>query len=438
MRTPIRILLVLSLVATVMLPVATAAIAGGDSHRSPADEGAAIIDWNIAATSAAVTCGMSPNENPLAESRLYAMTHLAIYQALRSLGRHSGPSAANAAVTAAAYDILLPGLGACAKPGLDVAQRLSLSAIPDGRDKWRGIHAGKTAAARVIAQRSHDGVTADFKWQVFDYEQGTAPGVWRFTPAAPGEGLRNFAFAPDWGSVTPFVLKKATQFMPGPPHSLTSAEYAADVNEIQKLGALENSSRTAEQTQIATFWVGSSPYQWNNIARNLIADSRLDALSTARLFGLMNMAMADGYIASFNTKYTYDFWRPVTAIRLADTDGNPATTADPDWYPLVPTPPIPDYESAHAVEGAAAAAVLEGILGRRGNDFSVCSLTLANEQQRCGGPAEVLRHFDSPSQAAAENGVSRIYVGFHFRDAVDKGLTRGAQIGRYTVATALR
>ena len=438
MRTPIRILLVLSLVATAMLPVATAAAAGGDRHRPRAAGRAAIIDWNIAATAGAVACGLSPNTNPLAESRMYAMTHLAIYRAIRSLDRHAGLSATNAAVTSAAYDVLLPGLGACANPGLVDTYRRSLSVIADGRDKWRGIQAGKAAAAKVIAQRSRDGVTADFEWQDFDYQQGTTPGVWRFTPAAPGEGFNEFAFAPGWGSVTPFVLRKSTQFMPGPPYALTSAEYAADVNEIQKLGALEDSTRTPEQTQIATFWVGSSPYQWNNIARNLVADSRLDVQSTARLFALMNMAMADGYIASFTTKYTYDFWRPVTAIRLADTDGNPATTADPDWYPLVPTPPIPDDESAHAVEGAAAATVLEGVLGRRGSDFSVCSLTLAIERERCGQPAEVLRHFDSPAQAAAENGVSRIYVGFHFRNAVDKGLERGAQIGRYTLATALR
>ena len=438
MRTPLRILLVLSLVATAMVPIATAATAGGDRHRPPAAGRAAIIDWNIAATQGAIACGLSPNPNPLAESRVYAMTHLAIYRAIRSLNRHAGPAATDAAVAAAAYDVLLPGLGQCAQPRLGETFKQSLAAIADGRDKWRGIQAGRAAAAKVIAQRSMDGVTATYEWQDFTYKEGTTPGVWRFTPAAPGEKFNEFAFAPNWGSVPPFVLKRSTQFMPEPPYALTSAEYAADVNEIQRLGALENSTRTKDQTQIATFWVGSSPYQWNNIARNLIADSRLDALATARLFGLLNMAMADGYIASFATKYTYDFWRPVTAIRLADTDGNPATTADPQWFPLKPTPAIPDYESAHAVEGAAAATVLEGVLGRRGTDFSVCSLTLDIEEQRCGGPEEVLRHFDSPSQAAAENGVSRIYVGFHFRNAVDKGLERGTQIGRYTLATALR
>ena len=444
MRARFRLVLVVATAASLAMSLAGPAAGGGGHRPTPTSGAAAVVAWNTTATSATAECGITPNGNPLAESRLYAMTQLAVYEAVTALHRGRGGTAfTEAAVAAAAHDTLVPGLTALA-PGcvgiaaVETAYTAALQAISDGPAKSAGVGAGQAAAADVAQQRSADGVTATFTWQDQNYPQGTRPGEWRFTPQGPGEPDVNFAFAPSWGTVKPFILRNSNQFNPAKPYGLTSKKYAADVNEVRSLGALTGSTRTPDQTQIALFWVGSSPYQWNNIARNLLTDNRLDAVATAKLFAVMNMAMADGYISSFATKYRYDFWRPVTAIRLADTDGNPATTADPGWYPLVSTPPIPDYDSAHAVEGAAAATVLEGFLGRRGSDFSVCSLTLTDPAQQCGGTAEVLRHFGSPTQAAAENGLSRIYIGFHFRNAVDKGIEHGTSIGRYALATALR
>jgi PAP2 superfamily len=305
----------------------------------------------------------------------------------------------------------------------------ALGSVPDGRAKTRGIELGRAAAAAILALRSADG--ADAPLIDAAYPQGTSPGEYRFTPDRP------FAFAPGWAGVTPFVLMDASQFRPEPPYAVTSRKYAADLNEIKALGGdgvATPSARTPEQTEVALFWVESSPLQWNRIARAV--STRRDPWEQARLFALLNMAMADGYVGSFETKYHYNYWRPVTAIREADADGNPRTSADPTWTPLVTTPPIPDYDSAHAVEGGAAAAVLSGLLGDHVG-FATCSLTLTSGST-CADASPVLRRFASFSQAARENGESRILVGFHFRKAVEEGIDHGRKIGDRAVTHLLR
>jgi hypothetical protein len=268
-----------------------------------------------------------------------------------------------------------------------------------------------------------------------NYQEGSAPGEYRYTPGTP------FAFAPHLGQdLTPFVLKDGAQFRPGPPYSLTSRKYADDVNEVQRLGGdgvTTPSARTDEQTEIALFWVDTSPLMWNRIARATADAKGLDLWESARLFGLLNLAMTDGYIGTFEAKYHYRFWRPVTAIRLADIDGNPATTAEPTWTPLVETPPIPDYDSGHAVEGGTASQVLKRFFHTDSMSFSACSLTLP-AGQRCSDASPTLRHFTSFSQAADENAVSRIYVGFHFRDAVETGTNHGEKIGNRAVSHFLQ
>ena len=268
-----------------------------------------------------------------------------------------------------------------------------------------------------------------------NYQEGSAPGEYRYTPGTP------FAFAPHLAEdLTPFVLKDASQFRPGPPYSLTSRKYAADVNEIQRLGGDDittPSARTDEQTEIALFWADTSPLMFNRITRAVSSAEGLDLWESARVFGLLNLALTDGYIGTWETKYHYRFWRPVTAIRLADIDGNAATNADPTWTPLLETPPIPDYDSGHAVEGGAAAQVLTRFFHTDRMSFSACSLTLP-AGQRCSDPSPTLRHFTSFSQAADENAVSRIYVGFHFRDAVETGTDHGEKIGNRAVSHFMR
>jgi hypothetical protein len=418
----------------------------------PASGPNTVTAWNANAGDAVVAAcflgGFAPQE-----ARMYAMMHVAIHDALNAIDLRSRPYAAairaapgaspDAAIAAASRDVLVPVLGsfsfflpaACISAGVasvEADYAAALAAIPNGTAKTGGVALGHAAAAAILALRSADG----FDTPPIDptYQEGTAPGEYRYTPGTP------FAFAPHWGDVTPFVLKDGSQFRPGPPYSLTSRKYAADFNEVKRLGGdgvTTPSARTPEQTEIARFWVESSPLQWNRLTRSVATAEGLDLWESARLYGLLNLALADGYIATFDAKYHYRFWRPVTAIRLAAIDGNPATTTDPTWTPLVAIPPIPDYPSGHATEGGAAAQVLKRFFHTDKMEFSVCSFTLP-AGQTCSDASPILRHFTSFSQASDENAVSRIYVGFHFRDAVDTGMKHGEKIGNRAADHFLR
>jgi Tol biopolymer transport system component len=424
------------------------ALTAGTAEAQATHRSDAVSDWNANAGEAAQDACISPTQNPLHESRMYAMTHVAVHDALNAIDRHSRPYALDtkarrgasldAAVAAAARDVLVPLLGeipgACpaGAASVEADYAAALARIPNGRAKRRGLEVGQAAAAAVLALRAGDG--ADTPLVVDAYPEGTKPGEYRFTPGTP------FAFAPGWARVTPFVLRDAAQFRPGPPYEVTTRKYAADLEEVKRLGGdgeTTRSHRTPEQTEIAHFWVESSPLQWNRIARTVSASAGLDPWQQARLFGLLNMALADGYIGSFETKYHYNYWRPVTAIRSAASDGNPRTSADSTWTPLVTTPPIPDYDSAHSVQGGAASRVLQRFFGTDHVAFATCSLTLP-AGSTCDDDPPKLRSYTSFSQAAEENGLSRILVGFHFRKAVDEGIEHGSKIGNHAVDNFLR
>ena len=418
-------------------------LSAGGARLARAD---AVTDWNVGAGRAATAACLSPTGNALAESRMYAMVHVAIHDALNAINRRSRPYAldtqapswasVDAAVAAAAHDVLVsvidqlqesPQCVLDGKASVEADFAAALGAIPDGPAKSQGVAIGQEAASEILALRADDG--SDTPLPDFFYPQGTNPGEYRFTPGFP------FAFAPGWGKVTPFVLRQSSQFRSGPPYRVGSKKYAADFNEIKSLGGDDvttPSARTKEQTQIGLFWIESSPLAWNRIARSVSASTGLDLWENARLFGLLNMAMADGYIGSWETKYHYNFWRPITAIHLADTDGNPDTEGDPTWTPLQPTYPMPDHDSGHAVEGGVAAEVLKQFFGTDHISFSACSLTLPLVEQ-CGGASEVLRSFESFTEAAEENGVSRILIGIHFRKAVEDGIEHGRKIGNRAV-----
>lgn len=308
-----------------------------------------------------------------------------------------------------------------------------LDAIPDGAAKERGIRKGARSAAAILALRASDG--SDTLLLDFDYPEGSDPGECRFTPGTP------FAFAPGWGDVTPFVLRDSSQFRARPPYSVTSASYTKDHMEVKRLGGDDittPSKRSADQTEIALFWVESSPLQWNRIARTVSVDVGLDSWENARLFGLLNMALADGYIGSFETKHLYNLWRPVTAIQNADTDGNPNTRVDPPWTPLVPTPPIPDWDSAHSVEGGVAAQVMRRFFRSRRHQLETCSLTMPAGSTCDDDVYSGTRSFTSFSQAAREGARSRIFVGFHFRSATQEGVKHGRRIGDRAVDLFMR
>lgn len=452
------------LVTAAALTVATAPAATGEQAQGalppPSD---AVTAWNAIAGQAAIDACLAPSNNPLHESRMYAAMHIAIHDALNAIERRSDPyvystrtelpgASPDAAIARAARDVLVTLIGQLPAPfsgcaegaiaGVTAAYRSALADIPGGVAKDQGVRLGRAAAQTILALRADDGSdTLLFDESVPD---GTAPGEYRRTPNCPPEDPScttpfTFVFARGWADVTPFALTDGTQYRPHRPYDVTSSKYAADLNEVKTVGSLTSSTRTADQTEIARFWYESAPLQWNRIARTVSAATPgLTVWDTARLFGLLNIAMADGYIGSFETKRFYSSWRPVTAIRSADTDGNPATTSDPAWTPLLPTPPIPSYDSAHAAEGAAAAAVMRRFFGDDDVEFTTCSLTLPAGQTCADGNGAVLRSYDSFSGAAAENGLSRILVGIHFRQDVDEGLRHGRRIADRVVGQVLR
>jgi hypothetical protein len=409
-----------------------------------------VSNWNTVAVQASLAAG----QNGITQSRTLAIVQVAVHDALNTIepryARYTftgdGPRGASvdAAIAAAAWDAIIgaitvgvlpfPGFGtpvlqAMAASQVDAAYEAVLAGIPNGTSKTNGIMVGQTAARAILARRSSDGATTPV-----NYVPGTQPGEWQPTPnpippdpPAPADRLP--ALLPGWGQVTPFVLRRSTQFDPDGPPRLSGQRYAREYNEVKEVGDRNSTTRTAEQSSIARFWYEASPAAWSRIAR-IVAEARgLNSWETARLLALLNVAMADGYIAGFQTKYELNFWRPVTAIRAGDTDGNPATVPDPAWSSFLNTPPVPDYTSTHSVLGGASAEVLRRFFRNDNVSFATTS----------GTPfAGITRSYTSFSQAAEENGLSRIYAGIHYRSAVEDGIRQGNRVGAYAFAHALR
>lgn len=392
----------------------------GVSHGSFAD---VVTAWNLAMTNYAAPLSPVPLA-PFVETRVYAMVHIAQFDAITEARgyhthkwRHAGPGSPDAAGAQAAHDVLVHEFSAGAAT-FDALLASQLAAIPDGPDKISGIMIGADSAAAMLAARANDGsATANGP-----YIPGTEPGDYQPTPPFDGPPFNGYVDAVNWGKVTPFTMKSASQFRPPPPYRVTDLNYTFDFNEIKALGSMTSVGRGPDQTHLAIFWSESGGLGWNRIARNLSADHSLDLNTNARLFAALNAALADGYISSFDAKFAYNFWRPVTAIRRADTDGNGLTTADATWTELLfPTPPVPDYPSAHAIVGTAAATVLISIFGDE-NHFIATSTALPGS-----------REFTRISDAAKENAISRMMGGIHFRLACETGYAQGSDLGGWIV-----
>ena len=434
-------------------PNATRLVAGLERAATSGD---AVTVWNANAGVAATLACIAPLNDPLHESRIYAMMHVAIHDALNAIDRRSRPYALDlrvepgaspdAAVAAAARDVLVPLIRQlplellptpdCIGKGVasvEAAYIAALALIPDGPAKKQGIEVGQAAAAAILDLRAADGAVGPFL--NFNCPQDTNPGEYQCTPGTP------FIAFELWENVIPFVLKDSSQFRPRPPYAVNKKKYTADFNEVKSLGGDDittPSARTDDQTQIALFWLESSPLKWNRIARTVSADQGLDLWENARLFGLLNLALADGYIAMVDSKNHYNYWRPVTAIRTANTDGNPDTIGDPAWTPLQQTPPNQDYASGHAIEGGSAAEVLKQFFGTDRISFQDCGVILPAGSKTCSDPSPKLRSYTSFSQAAVENAYSRILVGFHFRNSVEVGTDYGRKIGKRAANLYLR
>lgn len=378
-----------------------------------------VVQWDEIAYEA---FGGTAYLHSLMASRINAMVHLAMHDALNAIhpkystyaftGRDSKADPI-AAAAAAAYGILLHEIPE-KELYLDSALQQTLSLITDEEAKSRGIELGKAAAQAIIALRTGDGSAGN---PVTPIPPSDIAGGYQAVPPF------DFYFAPYWENVKLFSLQRKDQFRSSPPPALDSDAYAEAYNEVRLLGSLNSTVRSVDQTAFAHFWYEFSEAGWNRVVRVVAIDKKLPLMETARLFALVDIAMADAYIAGWDSKLHYNFWRPYTAIRNGGSDGNPETTEDLSWETLLPTPPIQDHPSTHSVLGNAAATVLADVLGDS-TTFTMSSPTAV--------PAGSTRTFTSFSQAARENADSRVMAGIHFRFACDEGLILGKKIGDWT------
>lgn len=380
----------------------------------------AVLEWNGITARTARAAGRPP---PVL-SFDFAMVHAAIYDAVNSIdGGHTpyavqlsaSPDASREAAAAAAAHTVLLALFPAQQPSLDADLGASLSRIPDGEPKAEGIAIGERAGRTINELRAGDGRFANVA-----YAPGSGPGVWERTPPAFAPPL-----TPWVAQVRPFTMRVNDQFLPDAPPPLTSAEYTDDFNEVKVLGAKQSIARTAEQTSIARFWDEPPSYSWNRTLRDIASSRGQTVAENARLFALVNLAEVDARITSWDAKYTYSLWRPITAIQRADTDGNPATIPDPSWEPLLTTPNFPEYISGHTTASATVTQVMSDFYGTDHFPFTVTN------------GAGVTRSFSRFSDAAQEVSDARVYSGIHFRSGDAVGSAVGKRVAGWVVRNYL-
>ena len=380
-----------------------------------------ITDWNETAIEVMKVAGVGGNP----WSRTLAMVHVAMSDALNSVrpryARYvtsipSKPGAsAEAAVAAAARHILIQQYPN-QKAIIEKAYATSIGGIAEGSGKSEGIALGEQVAAAVLADRAADGTSAPDT-----YRPVASPGVWVPTT------LPLFA---QYAQAKPWVLKSADQFRPGPPPQLSSALYARDYNETKSVGGAKSTARTAEQTEAVKFWTQANlPQAWQAAARQLAAAKSLPLPDSARLFALLNMAVANTFINDWDAKFTYNFWRPITAIRNGDKDDNAATEREEGWTPLNATPMHPEYPSQAAIISGAAIGIMESVFGPKpAIPFTVTDVA----------DAKLKREYKSIAEMAAEHSNVRVWGGIHFRNSLEVGDAMGKKIAAYLVENSLK
>jgi len=369
------------------------------------------------------------NVPPPMAVRQMAVVHLAMFDTLNGIDRKykpylvereaRGECSPQAAVSAAAHHVLRTLFPKSADV-LDSHYNAILAGIQNSAAKTNGIQWGKQVATEFLKLRQFDGAG-----QSAGYSYADKPGYWNRTPPNYDKPL-----LPAWGRMKPFALPSAESFRAPPPPALASSDWAVQYNQVKRIGATNSTTRTPEQREIALFWADgpgteTPPGHWNKIAQQLARKRGFGLVETARLFAALNVAMADAGVVCWDAKYTYNWWRPITAIRAGANDGNPATEPDPKWTPLLITPPFPEHTSGHSTFSGAAAAVLRELAGSDEFQFVTTS----------DGLPGVVRRFRRFSDAAREAGMSRIYGGIHFAAANEHGLESGRKTGEYVART---
>jgi hypothetical protein len=378
-----------------------------------------VTDWNEIAVAQVLAARQSPPEG----ARSMAMMHVAMFDAINAVqpryasyafkGQATAGASAEAAGVAAARTVLAK-LFPDQKEAVETAYASSLAAIPEGAPKASGIALGEQVGSECIAMREKDGTGVPFA-----YRPVTAPGVYVPTilPASS-----------EWPTVKPFFLKAAAQFRPGPPPALKTAEWARDYNEIKQLGGRQSSARSAEQTEVARFWAQTGVPSWNPVVRAVASAAGLSLVEDARLFALVNMAATDAFVAVFDAKYTYNLWRPITAIRNGDRHDNPAVARDAGWMPLIDTPMHPEYPCAHCISSAAVGTVLASELKGRPVSIAMTSATAPG----------VTRRWTRVEDYMGEVSNARVWAGVHYRFSTRVGEDMGRRIGELAVSEYLK
>lgn len=424
-----RVLIIIALgVALSGLPAHTAVnhtIAGGPAAlAAPAAQPSdAVTVWNQEAVR--VMFLQLPVPAPARQTRLMAIVQVAVHDAVNGITRQYAtylppqPPPANAspeaAAIAAAHHALVT-LFDGQDQQLDDLFEQSLADHGLSQDN-PGIDYGRAAAAAILEERADDG-SAQAQFNYIAPGAGM-PGVWQPLP-------NQTALLAGWGNVTPWVLRSGSQFRPDAPPALSSEQYASDYNEIKLIGTQNSPTRTAEQTQIAQFWLASPVQIWNPVLNQVLAARDLDLSATARAFAIFYLAAADASVACWDAKYTYNYWRPQPAIRRGDQDGNDLTAADPTWTPLHGTPPHPEYPSGHTTNSSAMATIL-GLLF--GDDLGVPIVVTIGA---------ITRQWESFGEGVDEVIDARVYSGIHFRTADEVGARQGRQVARFVWTHALR
>jgi hypothetical protein len=385
---------------------------------APAAFADVITDWNEK-TVAFVT----PRMAPAAGQRVVAIVQVAMFDAVNSIERRYQPylvqlpadaTASKEAAAAAAAGTVLADLNP-QEADLNGALAAYLAPIPESDAKSAGIKLGEAVAAKVLETRANDGADAPDA-----YQYKTKPGVYVPTP---------ITVSSTWPNVKPFALTSASQFRPGPPIALNSAQWATDYNEIKDFGGKASSKRSARQTEDARFWLITGPQSTEPVVRQIVAARKMNLIDTARFMALTAVAGADAGIAVFDAKYRYEFWRPITAIRNGHTDDNPATQRDATWQPIDNTPMHPEYPCAHCIISGAVASAIEMALGTA--DIPEVSMTSPTAPGVTHRWTNIRAYNDEVSQA-------RIWAGFHYRFSVRVGQDMGRKIGEHVVKNLMQ
>jgi VCPO second helical-bundle domain len=405
--------------AVVLLGGATAtSSARGESAASPDSY---VTYWDAVGSQAFTAATLTPPEGHV----IFAYVAIAVYDSVMAIEGGYQPFAvdveappgasAEAAVAAAAHAILVHYLPAQATTILDPAYAASLATIPDGQAKTDGRDTGERVAGLLIAQRSGDGFRASVTYTA---PNPPTPGVWIPTSPPPASPVGTYL-----GLMRPFSLDSADQFRPNGPPALSSKRWARDYNEVKEIGSSTSTTRTAEQTLAARFWAEPAVQQAHGALRKLVLDRRLDVVDASRFMAMVSVTFADALIACFDAKYHYAFWRPITAIRAGETDGNDATVGDSAWSPLLATPNHPEYPSAHACLTPASGRVIARFLDTDHIDYTVPSLTGLGD-----------RRFDEVKDLEYEVNNARIWGGIHYRSSVEDGTLIGMKTADQVLA----